>query len=209
MVEFNMDQPATNELPFLVERARAIELYAQVEQSLCHLFSDLLGAPWDFGGIVFFRITNTSARNAILDALLTKRFGTTYEHHWNGIPNTPNKKGLFTLLRQIDSRRNEIVHWHSVTNVHVEAGAAISTLALMRPNAWSFPADITYIGVAQMQEFSALASFVARSVNMFTAYAAGRLAHSGAEQAWRDICQRPCTYPPPEGHPLTQKPSTP
>ena len=209
MAEFKLGQPADNALAFLVERATAIEHYAQVEQSLSHLFSDLLGTTFQLGGIVFFRMTNTNARNAVIGALLEQRHGSTYEAFWNGTPNTPHRKGLFTLLRTIDSRRNEIVHWHTVNNVHVENDKAVSILKLARPNSWSFPGEMQQITVTDMQAFSAMADFVTRVLNMFALVVSGR--HPGIHglQTWQDIFQRPCTYPPAEGHPLARTPPAP
>jgi len=204
-MEIDLNKPADNALPFLVERANAIERYAQVEQALSLLFSDLLGTTFDLGGIVFFRVTNASARNAIIESLLEKRHGTTYEAYWHGIPNTPHKRGLFTLLRQLDQRRNEIVHWHGVTNIHAEGDKATSTLT----NAWTYATDTQSIAVDDMREFSAKADFVARSAGMFMVFASNRFDNPDWRQTWHGIFQQPCTYPPAEGHPLSQKPPAP
>jgi len=97
-MEIDLNKPADNALPFLVERANAIERYAQVEQALSLLFSDLLGTTFDLGGIVFFRVTNASARNAIIESLLEKRHGTTYEAYWHGIPqHTPQTRTVHAI----------------------------------------------------------------------------------------------------------------
>ena len=117
MAIIDLGEGASNTLPFLVERARAIDSYARVEHSLSSLFADLLGTHRDIGGIVFFKITNASARNAMIESLLEKKHGATYEAFWSGIPNTPNKRGLFTLVRQLDQTRNEIIHWTTVNSV--------------------------------------------------------------------------------------------
>jgi hypothetical protein len=100
------------DLPLQLARANAINAYASVEQSLCRVFGHLLRTDLDRAAIVFYSITNTHARNRIIDGLLEKRHGTTYEAYWNGIPNTQNRRGMFTTIRQLDQSRNEIVHWH-------------------------------------------------------------------------------------------------
>lgn len=195
--------PPENETPFLVERARAINGYATVEQAVSNLFADLLGTSYELGGIVFFRITNASARNAIIETLLKKKYGATFDAFWSGVPNTPHRKGLFTLIRQLDQRRNEIVHWTTVTQI-----GTTQTLVLMRPVFWAFqeaaPQSIT---TDDMAEFTAKASFTARAINMFSVFARGALDdHPDLRQTWHDICQRPCIYPPPADHPLSLTP---
>ena len=159
---------------FLIERAQAIDQYAGVEQSLSMLFSDLLGTSFELGGIVFFRISNATSRNAILEQLLSKKYGEAYEVYWNGIRGTPHKRGLFTLLRQLHERRNEIVHWHTVNNIHTDGTTHTVTLTLTRPNFWTSDTQRSYITAEDMREFSAKASFVSRSINTFTMVATHR-----------------------------------
>jgi hypothetical protein len=65
--------PAVNQNTILFARAMAIQSYAHLEQTLSFLFAKWLGAPIDLAGLVFFRITNTHARNRILDDLKEKK----------------------------------------------------------------------------------------------------------------------------------------
>lgn len=67
MTTDDLGKQPDNAIPFLLARAQAIDAYAQVERWLNFLFSNLLGTPHDIGGIVFFRITNSSSRLAIID----------------------------------------------------------------------------------------------------------------------------------------------
>jgi len=203
---YNLGTPPQRSTEFLVARAIAIERYAQVEQSLSMLFSRLLGTQPDVGGIVFFRLTNTTSRNQIIEQLLTKRDGDKYEHYWNGVPNTPNKKGLFTLLRQIDTSRNEIVHWHVAQNVTWVNDVGVATLSLVKPNFWTLTSDSPSITEDDLNAFASKADFVARSINMFSLVASGAYPEQAGElSTWHGIFQQPCIYPPPEGHPLTRK----
>ena len=80
-----------NWLDFLVWRARAIEAYAKVEQSLNMLFAHLLGTTPEISGIVFFRLTSTHGRNWIIEALLEKRHGDKYAAYWHGIRARPGE----------------------------------------------------------------------------------------------------------------------
>lgn len=208
MVTYDMskDKPE-NTLDLLVWRARTIEKYAQVEQALSMLFADLLGTTPEIAGIVFFRITSAHSRNIIIQDLLVSRYGKTYEPYWHGIPETPNKRGLMNLIKRLDQTRNEIVHWHTATTVSVENGKAKSVVTLIKPNVWAFKSESPQITVQNMEDFFALANFVDRSIVIFTMTATDALPEdSPAKTTWREICQRPCTFPIPDTHPLSPKP---
>jgi hypothetical protein len=100
--------PAVNQNALPLSRALAIQAYATLEFSLSTIFAQWLGTSVDVAGLVFFRITNTHARNRILDDLKKKRLESNYNLFWNS---------LLSLIRTIDQRRNEIVHWHIVNNI--------------------------------------------------------------------------------------------
>lgn len=175
-----------------------------IEQNLNSLFANLLQSTPQLAGIVFYRITNTSSRNAVIESLIEQRHGSKYEAYLNGIPNTPNRKGLFSLIRQLDQRRNEIVHWHTLHDVVMDAGKTTSTLYLTKPNAWSFPTEVQKITVEDMQAFCEKATFTAKSIAHFDLTAAGWITDETAlRDAWIEICQQPCIYPPPDTHPLS------
>ncbi len=87
MTTLDLTQQPSNAIELHVWRARAIQAYASVEQALSMLFSYLLGTSPDYGGIVFFRLTNTHSRNSILDQLLTKRHGGQFKVYWHGEAN--------------------------------------------------------------------------------------------------------------------------
>lgn len=210
MVTIDAAQEPPNGPAFLAARSNAIESYAQVEQALCEVFAYLLGTQSDLAGIVFYRITNAHSRNSIIETLLEKKHKTRFEHYWSGIPGTPHKKALLTLIRQLDSSRNEIVHWHVLKEVFVDGGAWTSELKLMRPHAWAFDTEAQTITLANMRAFSEKAEFVSRSLTMFRMFVGGTLRSDAPDwQAWHDIFQQPCTYPPSDSHPLAPKPSAP
>ena len=205
MATLDLTQQPSNATELHVWRARAIQAYADVEFNLSMLFAGLLQTPIDYAGIVFFRLTNTHSRNAIFESLLKKRHGTKFEAYWHGTPNTPHRKGLFSLIRQLDQRRNEIVHWHTVNHIHLgDGGEQTSYLDLAPPNAWAFKTDQPRMGVTELQEFCAKADFVARSIGSFFALTSGTIpADSDSAKTWLDIFQQPCTYPPPDTHRLS------
>lgn len=188
----------------LIERARAIEGYANIERSLARIFGNLLGTTPQRAAIVFFRITSSHARNIILESLIEERFGSTYRNYWDGIPKTPTK-GLFSILKRLDQRRNEIVHWHTVVEMNMTPTGQFDRHHLSPPNFWAWTPEVQEIGPDELREFTAQADFVTRSLNMFDMFASGLLDKNSPEAArtWREIFQQPCTYPPPDTHPLS------
>jgi hypothetical protein len=211
MVTLDLNQQPSNAIELHVWRGKAIQAYATIEFNLSMLFSGLLQTPDDYGGIVFFRLTNTNSRNSIFETLLKKRYGDRYLHFWHGIPNTPNKRGLFTLIRKLDQRRNEIVHWHTVNHIHLgDDGEQTSYLDMAPPNAWAFKTEQPNLGVGELQEFCVMADFVARSIGSFFAFVSGAIpADAPAAKTWNDTFQQPCIYPPPKDHPLSPNPEEP
>jgi hypothetical protein len=90
--------------------------YARVTLSSAGAVVGALARGEERTAIVFFRITNTSARNAIVEQLLKKTHDTKYDTYWHGQAGASVQRripGLFALIQQLDNRRNEIVHWHS------------------------------------------------------------------------------------------------
>lgn len=202
MVEVNLGKPADNALPLMLARAKALESYAGLESSLSMLLSVVLGTDMESAAIVFFRITNTKSRNQIIEALLKKRFGDTFTHYWFGVPNTANKRGLMSLVRELDGLRNEIIHWHTMTTIDVEATPHTAMAALVPPNFWHSPSSRRTVD--DLLEFIQKADFASRSINMFVAHHGGYQNPSPLTDAWRDIYRRPCVYPPPSTHPLAK-----
>lgn len=196
-----------NAYELLLERSQALEAYAAVEQSLALLFASLLRTHPRRGAIVFFRITSSHARNVMIDALLKEEYGNEYDAYWHGVPGTPDRKGLFSLLRGLDAKRNEIVHWHLSTRIYDEPdGEVAAELRIIPPNIWTLSAESPSISVDDLKEFRAKAKFVQGAVGMFGSFAHGDMSIAPeTEQTWRDICRQPCTYPPPDTHPLSPK----
>jgi hypothetical protein len=187
-------------IPLQLARANAINAYASVEQSLCHIFGHLLGTELNLAAIVFYSITNTHSRNRIIEELLKKRHGTTYEAYWNGVPRTANKRGTFTIIRELDQSRNELVHWHiGFTHGEIPGIGLTKPTSLAQPNAPS-------ISLQDLIQFVEKADFVHRSLNIFFALVSTpRTApEADALQALREIFQQPASYPPSDMNPLSR-----
>lgn len=183
----------------MIARIGAIEGYANVEQSLCSLFSSLLGSPIDRAAIVFFRITNTHSRNFIIESLLAKQHGSKYNPYWYG----DQKNGLINLIRQLDGKRNEIVHWHTQQNIHFAEDSYSTSELLVPPNVWA--GSSASISTDDLLEYIAKADFVQRSINMFNLITINLAPQIPVDvrDTWLQIFAQPVTYPPGNTHPLS------
>lgn len=175
---------------FMMARGTAIAAYAEVEQALVELFSVLMRASPDYAGVSFFRINNARARNSILDRLLKKRHESKYNLFWN-----PLVKQLTTL----DGKRNQIVHWGLLPVLG--EGRVIKKIKLTPPNYWDRTTDTPKMSVDDLDAFIRECRFMSRALSMLRHVSSGK---KPKRKAWRDICQRPTIYPPPENHLLSQ-----
>jgi hypothetical protein len=180
-----------------MSRGKAIEAYASIEESQCAICADLLSAPPDYAGIMFFKITSARARNRAVDGLLSKRFGNTYNLFWNA---------LLKRINQLDQRRNEIVHWQTINEVGYEDGVATHEYKLTPPNIWDMKPTTPFITSEDIDDFCKECDFLMRSMNMFrvTVILTGVVTDPVERQTWLDIFQQALVYPPPSGHPLSQ-----
>jgi hypothetical protein len=184
--------PSVNQDAFLLSRANAIQAYANLEFSMSMIFSQWLGTTPDLGGLVFFGITNTHSRNRILNKLKRKRFDKQYNLFWNSLKD---------LIRQLDQRRNEIVHWHVINNIdlslpHKDA----SRLTLSPPAGWAIGSTAS-ISENDLAEFISKCDFAQRLVTMFSVLGTE---HAGTlTETWLGIFQQPIDYRPQDTHPLS------
>jgi hypothetical protein len=126
-IEINPDDPtgqaSANELK--LARAAAIEAYAQLEQSMCMLFSQLLRTSIDLAAVVFYTIVSTHQRNTVLEGLFKKTGSAAYSDYF---------KNWLKEVRSIDQRRHEIVHWHMAGNTQITAKGQQTTYELVPGN---------------------------------------------------------------------------
>jgi hypothetical protein len=185
---------------FWAIRGHAIQAYASLEQSLCGIFAHASGTPLDVAGIIFFKIVNVGTMLGILEKLLKKKHGTAYSLFWNS---------FLATLRQISETRNWIVHWNAATFLEDHG----HSLGLTPPNIHDYgPNTPPPIKTANIIEFMEKCAFLARLANMFKMiHTAEIVAQMDARQVqtWRDLFAQPITYPPPNSHPLCQKPQVP
>ena len=188
--------PSPTPDPIWEWRGFAIASYSGLEQSLCSLFEDLLGTGGEKAAIVFFKITNSQARNAILEKLIKETHGNEYNLFWNS---------YLKELRTIDIKRNEIVHWTvaiNATNTEDRGSARLIT-----PNLWSYtPDESPTVTVGDLREFSKKCGIFSTLITSFNRYVSCRGQYEDAQllASWLQIFHEPLSYPLPEHHLIFQ-----
>lgn len=185
---------------FWALRGKAIQTYANLEQSFASLFSLLSGANSQASLTILFKITSSDARNKILTKLFRQKFGAQYRSFANS---------LFDQLRPIDIERNEIVHWNAVCQMGLGTDGKEAAILYLMPPALRTADEIAAAprkDTAAILTFSAKCSFYSRLINMFYMVESTMVSTipDDVKTPWRDIFAQPVVYPPPSGHPLFQ-----
>lgn len=204
MVTVNLGQPVPPTLQ--IARANAIEDYAGLEHSLCLLLGHLLKIDQKESCIIFYNIINTRSRNKIISGLLESRHGNLYDAYWHGMrktSSTPKTPGLFGLIRQLDERRNQIVHWTVVKNITVGDDGVTKHTQTLSPYSSIWVGGYKEISQTDLIEFSRKTDFVARSINMFLLMT-DPSRYPTIPEPWREIFLKPTPYPPSDTHPLSR-----
>ena len=195
---FAMSDPVQNQMhEFMIARAGAVQAYATIEQSLCTIFASMLQVPNAYAGVVFFRMSTARARNATVEALVRKRLGSEFNPFMNSI---------VAMLKQIDQRRNEIVHWHMVHSVSSQPqGPLAHSWSLTPPNFWDMSASTPKINISDLEDFSSKCDVIHRALNMFHVATNPSFAlPDETRQSWLERFRQPLAYPLPDTHPLSR-----
>ena len=185
---------AADEDAFWALRAKAIQSYANLEQSLFRLFTTLTEMDEELSSIVFVRLTSAHARNSVIEKLFQKKHGTDFNLFRNS---------LIDQLQPINVERNEIVHWNTVTRA---SGRGFEALVLMPPGKWA--TDSVMRDSDALAAFLLKCKFYGRLINMFTMVVMHpEFSIPDADRmTWLSIFSQPIRYPPPMDHPLFPKP---
>lgn len=181
-------------------RGQAIQSYATLEQALCNVFSLTADLRRDIGGIIFFRIVNTPARDAILEDLLKIKFGGRFNLFWHSV---------LKELKDISRKRNEIVHWNAISNIGADAtGEPTVEVFLRPPKSWGYDPAAPVVKTPDLKAFMAKCDFYTKACNAFYFImkppAPGDVVISESErQPWLGLFQHPLPYPPPSTHLLS------
>ena len=193
-------------------RGRAIAAYAEVEHSLCNLFEYFIGSVPQVASMIFYRISALNTRNNLLEELLHHKCGSSYDIYWYGEPTAPRKSrgGMMALIRNLDSMRNNIVHWHIGLSFTFDGDTVTSqTPVLMHPATFTVSDHTVRLQEDDLQVFIHKAEFVRLSLTVFHAIISGKTNDGFSAQTWKRIFQRPAIYPPESDHPLAQLPKEP
>lgn len=174
-------------------RADAINAYAGLELELCRLFGLLTKIESDTAHLIFFRIVNYRARNAIVGDIIKKEFGKTYQVYW---------RSMFKMIGRLDQKRNAIVHWHIGGSLKDER-----IIPALRSPLESFPSlESPGLRYEEIAEFTEQARFVAVSIFFFGLMAWGAIEKwsPDGQQTLRETFLRPLTYPLPDTHPISR-----
>jgi hypothetical protein len=186
--------------PIWTNRGQAIQSYAILEQSLCHALAQLGDMNSDTSLTIFYKITNTSSRDSILERLLHKKHGARFNLFWNA---------YFKQLRQINLRRNELVHWLSAMNVGFnEQNIMMVGITLIHPASLEDKAPSNQLTSKDLIAFSEKCEIFARLCNMFCMATSDKV-DEDTKKTWLEIFQQPLVYPLAVDHPLSQRPATP
>jgi hypothetical protein len=192
--------------PFWALRGQAVQAYANLEQALCRIFSRLSGTPHDIAATIFFKITSTQSRDAILDKLMKMKLKNEYNIFWNS---------LQKQLPQIANKRNHIIHWNGLNTISSnEAGETVVRVTLRPPRIGVFDINSAtpVIEAKDLIAFSEKFDFFSRLCNMFVFIVLRSHHHTIGEadrKPWLDIFRQPIIYPAPDGHLLARKPEPP
>lgn len=184
--------------PFWAVRAKAIQSYASLEQSLCGLLAALAEIEPEVAGIIFFKISSADSRNKIIEKLFHRK----YQGQYNLFINS-----LISQLRPIDRKRNEIVHWNTSQTISGPTQSDWS-LSLIPPNFWAHNVDTPSISIRDLITFANKCSFYGRLINMFWLVMDPRHQEFVAltRDTWIEIFSQSIVYPPQADHPLYTTP---
>jgi hypothetical protein len=184
---------------FWALRGHAAQSYSGLESSLCSLFAKVSDTTPEVAGIIFFKIASADSRNKIIEKLFRKKFGDKYNLFRNS---------LLNLLRPIDQKRNEIVHWNVVSNIsgRDESGNYSVSVCLRPPGFIYNVGNSEKIDSDDLLKFMEKCSFFTRLLNIFLITTGEHSPVPDADKTpWLEIFQQPIVYPPPAGHPLSLK----
>jgi hypothetical protein len=203
---------------FFALRGKAIQEYDLLEQALCLLLGTLARTSKERAAIIFFKITNTDARITILNLLLTQL------HNVGECCGDANAPCLFRkspqkatagfwgsfvdLVRTIDKRRNEIVHWIATINQDWDLDINQDKpreWVLMPSDTFGWDKDTPSLDAKAIRVFMDECRFLADVCHRFRFVLDAPSDWTDAKRkTWLEIFQQPIVYPLPPDHPLSR-----
>lgn len=174
-------------------RVAALEAYSELEHSIIRLLGFLASTDLFVAYAIFTRIGSTHARIAIARDLWRLKFKDA---------DNPFINSTFKSIRELDQRRNNIVHWTlgmAVTDDREDE-------SFLAPGALhKFVYGDGRLSAHDLTEFSLECWFVSAHITMYLLHQTHPEAVPDEPSPWLDIFQKPIDYPPLEqSHPLFQ-----
>ena len=158
---------------FYIARSEALNAYNLVEQGLAIVFARMLGTETRFATLIISKIINTRARNEVVQRVIDDRTKKEFR---------PFTNSLFTEIADVDSIRNQLVHWR----VDVMTGDYT-----LRPADLMSDSDAR-LHEADIDELVKKCLFLAETIHFFD----GFIQNEVPDQTWRDRFSQPLKYPP-------------
>ena len=181
---------------FWAARGKAIQGYAQVENSLCNLFAGLGDMERKTAIIIFFRIASTDSRTKIIEKLLRAKHGNKLNLFWNPLAKEIDKLG---------KKRNEIAHWLAAANIILDGKNIMHVgVMLVHPGSEDMGKgdNSQRLLTKELIEYEQKCDEFVRLITMFNLALNSSAQLEDGLQTWLDIFQQPLLYPLPESHPL-------
>jgi hypothetical protein len=139
--------------PLWAARGRAIGAYANLEHIMCSMFAHLGEMPSEVAGVIYFKITSAQVIKSILDKLMRRRYGDTYNLFWNS---------FLKEFGKLANSRNEIVHWLPENTHQVTEEGRTFEMKLFPPHRHfgNDPDDTPVLTAADLASFRAKCSFL-------------------------------------------------
>jgi hypothetical protein len=174
--------------PLDAARIQAIKGYAELEYQLALLLRFIIDVNSSTAWAIFYQITNTRAKYAIIKNTLEINHGKVYIPAWNKIEK---------WLTPTDTVRNHLVHWVDDEYVDITMGKQDVTLTSVRiltnaVHAFSAKKMNTTYGVDAINKFVIDTNVIRHIVNRF-----GLTVHEPDKWPWTDIFQQPIAHQTP------------
>lgn len=185
-----------SEAKLQLARAKAMDGYAMLEQGLCGVFARAGDMRDEVAGVVFYRLTNTRSRLAIIDKLVRIKLGKDDAKH------RPFVNSVIKAVKALDQTRNEVAHWHPAVHIYADPDETHTAyeVELMPPNFWGWDSNTPSHSDATLTAFADECDAYARALNLFAEVLRGERQLPPS----LDIFREPLVYPLPAGHPLAR-----
>jgi len=169
---------------FDASRLTALNQYAMLEVQLAHLLQTLLDTSISKANTIFYRVTNTRSRYAIIDSLISLTDDASARKFWSKIEKD---------LNPIDQFRNNLVHWVPVVDLGNSSEVLKNTPhQSLQPGHSIYKQDAARLTAVDIQKRLPDINRMTLLVSVFRWYF-GETFPEPQRSAWREIFLQPIT----------------